>query len=142
MPIEVDLEAGIVALALSHCGIIDWSCDGCEGLRQQDLHCSGESEYPLFEWNEHEWHSCPLKWITPEVYNFYDEFSYYEVYPNSAPNYGDVNPRYWEALKTYKNVVNTVEREKMSNKPSPIANERKTTNSLSSLKQEFSKKKK
>ena len=94
MPIEVDLEAGIVALALSHCGIIDWSCDGCEGLRQQDLHCSGESEYPLFEWNEHEWYSCPLKWLSPQVYSWYDEYSYYEVYPSSAPAYNDVNTTY------------------------------------------------
>lgn len=139
--LEDDLETGIAVLALIQMGELDISCNDCNEAKQRDLYCSGYSDSPLFITDIGEFYSCPCKWLTPQVYEWYDEFSYYEIYPSSAPSYNNMNIRYWEAVKIYKNTINSIERSRMNNKQSNADKERLTSSSLSKLKNQFRKKK-
>jgi hypothetical protein len=49
-----------------------------------------------------EFYACPIQCIPQSVYSFLERYDYYEKYPNSAPSFEDVNPRYLEALKVYE----------------------------------------
>jgi hypothetical protein len=134
--LEDEFITGLQVLAMIHGGELDISCDNCNN------NCDEVSEHPLVVTEIGEFYSCPLKWLTPQVYNWYEEYSYLEIYPATAPSFNDVNIRYWEAVKVYKNTLNSIERRRINNKPSAVDNEKRTSTSLSKLKNEFRKKKK
>jgi hypothetical protein len=135
--IEYELEAGIIVLALIHVGEITFNCESCNTLMQKDLCCSGEAPYPVMIHDEYEFYSCPIKWLSDAVYSWYDEYSYYEIYPNSAPSYDNVNLRYWDCVKIYKSTLNKAEIDKIHKKSNNKGN---TDVSLSKLRQGFKKK--
>lgn len=101
------LEIGIVTLALIHANKIKINCEACDEYQKEQLCCSGVAEeIPVFEIDEYEYYSCPLKFIDSLIAEFYTELSYYELFPGSAPKYGDHNDRFYAAVRLYKSVYN------------------------------------
>lgn len=77
---------------------------------------------------------CPLLFIPNNIYAFLDEYDYYEKYPSSAPSYHKVNPKFWEAVKTYESYRNKIEKENNKAKPSSDTEE-----NMSKMKSLFNK---
>lgn len=104
--LEDALEAGIVALAMVHAGIITINCNDCSDQQKEMFACDRESDEVVFEEEGYEYYNCPMKFITPAVYNFWDEYSYYKLFPGTAPKYGEHNIRFFHYAKIYENVLN------------------------------------
>jgi len=99
-------RAGIFVLALIHAKKIHITCTDCNDRQKEFFKCKGPSEEPVFSEDDYEFYNCPLNWLIPEIYDWWDEVQYYESFPGSAPKYGDHSPRFWEAYKFYKSVYN------------------------------------
>ncbi len=102
--LDSELTLGISILALIHAGDISVTCQDCSDLQKTHYHCTDEdSDTVVFE-NEDvgQLCNCPILWISSSVVDFYDEYSYYTMYPQAAPRYEDRSLRFWEATKLYK----------------------------------------
>lgn len=129
---------GICLLAKVHAGLLDLNCGTCTEEQKYSLCCSGNLDIPVYEDDElGEFYTCPIKFISPVIYEFIDEYNYYQIFTGSAPKYGEHTNRFWDLCKTYKHKLNIYEEEKRNtgNKPK----ESDTKNSLSKLRTNFKK---
>ena len=96
--IEKDLSLGIQILAYVHCGEIETGCHNCPESQQEVLNCNNTSaENVVFQDDElGEFVNCPLRWITQQVYDWFDEYNYYNLFPGTAPKYTEVGQRFWD----------------------------------------------
>ena len=125
-------DIGVIVLALIHAKIIDISCDNCNDMQKKIYACTENSDTPVFEYEEYEFYTCPLKFITNNIFDFYDELSYYELFPGSAPKYGQHSITFWNLTKLYKSTYNKAIENKQSNKD--------TDKALNKLRVNFKKK--
>lgn len=132
--LEPELVIGLKVLAQVHAGSIAYNCSTCTEETQAMLGCSGVAEEPIaVDEDMGEFYSCPIRWITPVVYDWYDEYSYYQVFTGAAPSYNEVSSRFWECVKVYK-----AEYDKHAHKKNkPADREMQTDNNLSKLRSNF-----
>jgi hypothetical protein len=134
-----DLVIGLKVLSAVHTGIIPWNCSDCDNNRQLQLACDAVSEILIWQHKDiGEFYSCPLRWITKPVLDWYDEYLYLKEFPGTAPKYGEHIRTFWEACKIYTKSFNDLQIEEVNKKQT----DSKTTQSLASLKQGFKGKKK
>jgi len=108
-------------------GLKSFACDKCTEEMQTKRNCEGiDSDTSVFfSTLTGELNACPLKFIPEVIYDFIDEYDFYEKYPSSAPNYMDINPRFWEAVKSFEGYYiglqnnNIKEKEKENTKADP-----------------------
>ncbi len=101
-----DLEyIGLKIICLVRAGKLDkFKCSGCTTDMQKERNCDSIGEESVhYEDSIGEFYSCPMNFIPQSVTQFLRQYDHYEKYPNSAPSYGERNPRYWEALMFYEN---------------------------------------
>lgn len=106
-------KVGLQVLALSQFDQLDGAeCAGCN--RQEAWNCAGEereeviAEYPIFGLS---FTACPLTYVPETVWQFFEEYTYYELRPATAAGYGDAGSKAWAATKFLKNCFNTIEAE-------------------------------
>jgi hypothetical protein len=134
--LEEELIIGLKVLAKIHSGEIDVTCSNCDEHMKEHLHCNRDSDEIVFTDDDlGEFCVCPLKFLTPQVYDFYDEYSYYQIFTGVAPNYNDKNNRFWEACKIYKREYDQSSTRQM-NKPKKSNSDE----SLMKLRNNFAKK--
>lgn len=99
-------ELGLKTLSLLRLQQLDaFKCDSCNEETREKRNCCGcESHDTPVYYNEHvgEFYSCPLNFIPDSIIEFADRYDYYEKYPSAAPEFEDVNPRYWASVKFYE----------------------------------------
>lgn len=98
--LEEELIIGIKTLAMIHAGKIKETCEFCTDQEAKSCGKIGD----LVVWEDEtlgNLNTCPLVFISQEVYDWYDELSYYKEFVGTAPKYGDHNLRFWEAVKIY-----------------------------------------
>jgi len=136
--LEEDFIIGLKVLAQVHAGNITYNCNICEEYQKEQLYCSGVSEIPVaIDEEMGEFYSCPIKWVSSSVYDWYDEYSYYQVFTGAAPQYTTVSSRFWEATKIYK-----AEYDKYAfKKDKPVDQEAKTDSSLAKFRTNFKSRK-
>lgn len=102
--IDEDIINGIKVLALVHSGKLKLDCDNC--INQNELSCGKISNEIVFENEDLVLYTCPLFYVNRWILDFYDEYSYYEAFPGTAPKYGEHSVRFWECVKIYKRMYN------------------------------------
>lgn len=128
--LEPEFEIGIKVLALVHAGDISVSCQDCNDYQKKQYHCENPSEEAIYEHDSiGEFGSCPVRWISTAVYEWWDEFSYYKLFEGTAPKYGDHNVRFYEACKTYQTTYDNAAY-KQQDKPKDELSKFKKTASL------------
>jgi len=133
--LQEETTIGIKVLALIHSGKISIKCSDCNEETQNVYSCGKTSDELVFEEDDLKLYTCPLTYITQQVYDFFDEMSYYETFIGTAPKYGEHSVRFWEMVKVYKQVYNKYLYEEKDNK---VDN---TDNELAKLKAGFDKSK-
>lgn len=132
------LLIGIDLICKCHAGILDLNCATCDDNQKYSLCCSGNLDNPVYIDDElGEFYTCPIKFISSRVYEFIDEYNYYQVFAGSAPKYTEVSNRFWDLCKIYKHKLNKYEEQKRNNGDKPKESE--TKNSLYKLRQGFKK---
>lgn len=94
-------ELGLKLIALMRDGKIKgFQCSDCR--LQEQRNCAGAEEHsiPVLHLADiGDIYVCPIILIPNNIRQFIDEYDYYEKYPSAVPKYGEVNPRFWEAVK-------------------------------------------
>lgn len=129
--LEEEFVIGLEVLAHCHAGEIDFNCSSCDEHQKSALGCYEELKNPIIN-DLGEWYRCPLKFISARVYEWYDEYSYYDHF-KCAPPYTSISNRFWEATKIYLTTYNKLIAQKHE-KASAKSRETTTTNSLNALK--------
>ena len=138
---DEEIIIGLKVLAAVHAGIIDWGCSNCDTSRRKQLACNEVSEILIWQHSTMgEFYSCPVKWITQPVLEWYDEYLYLKEFPGIAPKYGEFNKLFWESCKIYTGAYSKYQIEAMKKQSSGKGD--KTSNSLANLKQGFKGRKK
>jgi hypothetical protein len=138
-----ELTIGIKVLAALHAGLITWNCTMCDqdpNLKKQ-MACNEES--PILIWQHQdigEFYSCPLRWITQPILDWYDEYLYLKEFPGSAPKYGEHNRLFWLSCKVYSGSFNKYQMENIKSKSAGKGDS--TSKSLNDLRQGFQRRKK
>ena len=86
-------ELGIKILVLIHNGLLDFEEDEDIDLRQRvspELYNEFDYQFDVVR-----------DFIPNNIFEFMDEFFYYEKYGGARPLYEDGNPRYWAAARSY-----------------------------------------
>ncbi len=135
---DIHFELGVKILAMIHAGYITTSCNDCSDKQKIEYGCNEPLDRIVFETDDIELYSCPIKWINQTVAEFYDEFSYYKLFEGTAPKYGDHNIRFFHFSKIYEN---TYSKYAYGDKKDKQA-DKKTDNTLKQFKRGFDKKKK
>lgn len=129
---------GIDILAKIHAGLLDLNCVTCTEEQKYSLCCSGNAEMPVYLDDNGEFYTCPLKFIPLQVYEWIDEYNYYQMFTGTAPKYNDISNRFWDLAKIYKHKLNKYEDEKRNHGDKP--KEEDTKSSLNKLRAGFKKK--
>jgi hypothetical protein len=137
--LDDNFALGLKILAYIHAGELDLNCISCSDRMKSKLSCVDISEEAVIIHSEMgEFYSCPVRWITNEVYDWYDEYSYYQCFTGAAPNYNDVSSQFWEATKLYRRTYDKSVIDQQNKKSSSGD----TDSSLGKLKQSFNSRKK
>lgn len=115
---------GLQLVALMRDGqLSSFKCETCTDEMQELRNCKLDDRddpvyaHPLVG----ELFACPMRMVSNSVLGFIDRMDYLEKYPSSAPDYDDVNPRFWEAVKQYESIRNEL-RDTDNSKPSSDEN--------------------
>ena len=134
--IEPTLALGIKILAYIHSGELSLSCEDCQD--KDKLYCSGVSETPIITHDDMgEFYSCPVKWITQPIYEWYDEYKYYIMFEGTAPTYLKCSMRWCEVCSLYKTTYDKSVSNKMNKKEN---SPQQTTTNLAKLRGSFKNK--
>jgi hypothetical protein len=85
-----------------------FSCSTCSPELQEMRNCSGavEGKPVLYLPSIGQLNVCPLRLIPDTIYKFLDKNDYIKKFPNSyIIPYEDCNPKFWEAVKMYDNLI-------------------------------------
>jgi hypothetical protein len=135
---EPEFILGLKLLAQCHAGKLVYNCADCDDRQKDMLACEKVSTTPVAMDEElGEFFTCPIKFIPKAVFDWYDEYSYYQVFQGVAPKYGEHNPAFWQATQIYRHSY-----DKLSHQPTKQVDESKNKSTLNQLKTEFKKKKK
>ena len=96
---------GLQVVCAMRCGHLGaFSCNECTESQQEERNCLAveSDDAVIYLDGVGEFYTCPIQCIPQSVYSFLERYDYYEKYPNSAPSFEDVNPRYLESLKVYE----------------------------------------
>jgi len=140
---EEEFIIGIKVLAAVHAGLITWTCSVCENdpQKKKQLACDDVSEFLVWQNSDiGEFYSCPLRWITQPVLEWYDEYLYLKEFPGVAPKYGEFNKLFWEACKLYQGSYNKYHLGELKKQSSSKSDT--TSKSLGSLRKGFNERKK
>ena len=99
---------GLQVVCAMRCGQLGaFSCNECTAELQEERNCLGVDKDVAVYYMDGvgEFYACPVQCIPESVYSFLARYDYYEKYPNSAPSFEEVNPRYLEALKVYESNI-------------------------------------
>lgn len=131
-------EIGLKLVCLAREGKLkSYRCSQCPPELQSSRNCDGLQEdasvffHPLLG----EFGSCPMKFVSNSIHSFLEQYDLYEKYPSSAPTYGKLNPRYWEAVKFYENFRAEIRQKKQPSKPT----QEDTSNNMSKMRKLFGK---
>lgn len=89
-------------MAAFHAGAFPFNCEACQhdpGLMEK-WGCDKPTQDAVWETEEDQFYSCPLKWINTSLSNWYEEINYYKEF-GGAPKYEELNPAWLEALHYY-----------------------------------------
>jgi len=64
--------------------------------------CDEPTQDAVWATDEEEFYNCPLRWISEQIIDWYEEYSYYTEFPGAAPIFGNMIPGWTEALQYYK----------------------------------------
>ena len=100
-------KIGIKIVALIREGMLDtFKCSVCSSDMAVQRNCDMEDDFPTSVYAHPlvgEFYVCPMRMISLSVYEWLDEFDYYEKSQwNTAPSYKEVSPRFWLATKYYE----------------------------------------
>lgn len=113
-------DIGFMVLAAVHSGVLPMSCTTCEvDPELKELYaCERDSKEPVWELEGVYFYSCPLRWLSEAVVEWYQEYSYNKEFPSSAPGYWEAPAPYLEAIQTYNKYLNefTLEKNKKPDK--------------------------
>lgn len=102
-------EMGIRLLVLIRTGQLKgFNCSQCNEELQKRRNCNGEnSEIPVaFYPTMGQFYICPLKAITSTIYDWAEQYDYYEKYPSAyTVSFKDCNPKWWSAVKLYEHLI-------------------------------------
>ena len=93
---------GIKILASVHSGYCKITCADCDESRKLSLGCNDNTDRVIYNLDNEEFYCCPIRFITQQVYDWYDEYNYHQTFQGTAPNYNNNTKRYWDSVKLYK----------------------------------------
>ena len=137
-----DIEkTGINIIVLIRVGLMrGFFCDICkESGKDVERNCAGKEQDETVFYHElaGEFTACPLLFVPNKLLDDLDHYDYIRKFPAKAPNYEDVNPRFWEMIKYYDSFESKAIA--FSREEAPKANNNEA-NDLKRLKDRFMKK--
>ena len=103
-------ESGIKILVMLRTGELKgFACSLCNPALQKLRNCNGEdSDKPVWFHPEiGQYFICPIKTIPDTVMKWVDQYDYYTKFPTAYNvRYEDCNPKWWECVKLYDNLIN------------------------------------
>jgi len=103
-------------MAALHAGVLPMSCKACQC--DPSLCEEWGCEEPTYNaaWvddeTEDEYHTCPLRFISRNVYGWYREYSYNKELPGTAVQFGSRPARWIDAMEVYSSALNGFIRER------------------------------
>lgn len=90
-------------MAACHAGILALSCHECQDAPEfrEDQGCEIPSESVVWQDEDNEFYSCPIKWITEEITDWYQEVTYQQEFGIAEPYHSQSN-RFLEAWSFYR----------------------------------------
>jgi len=120
-------KLGLTIVALMRSKQLDaFKCEHCTAEMQESRDCNGNGlleESVFYHSKTGEFFSCPVLFVSSAIGEFISEFDYLEKYPNTAVNFKDVNPRFWESVKFFEGLMfelNSKDKEKVNNSDSSM----------------------
>lgn len=113
---------GIKIISAIHSGYCKITCSDCDESRKLSLGCNDNLDRPIYNLDDNEFYCCPIRFITQQVYDWYDEYNYHQTFQGTAPGYNNNTKRYWDSVKLYKMYLNKYE-ELRDSKPDKSNNE-------------------
>jgi hypothetical protein len=114
-------------------GEIDWSCEGCDQQLKELRGCESPTQIPIWAYEELEFHYCPLKWITHQILNWFNEYQLTKKGLVQPLPYNKRQSRWCELANLYEVESSKKEAEKMQK-------EDKTSKGLKTLRTGFKRK--
>ena len=75
--------------------------------------CEEPAQYAVWvDDEENEYFSCPIKLIPDNIFEWFEEYNYYQLYPGSMPTYDNIPAKWYQALLTYRNHLSEYSKEK------------------------------
>jgi hypothetical protein len=138
-----DILIAAKILAAIHTGALDGlSCFSCDTDTQEQLNCTmQDSEEVVYADDdlEMEFCSCPIRYISYEAMQYYDEYQYKEIFGSMPYDYNTISSRRWAFFKEYETSLGkfrNIVSERRSKKKSP----ENTDNNMAVLRSQFMKK--
>jgi len=129
-------------LAAIHTGAIEGlHCSDCSSQLQEDLNCyMSERDDYVFDDEELDLSlgACPIRYITLEAQQYYDEWQYNKMFSSVPFDYKSITYRRWEFFKEYQHYLHKFEAmmiEKRSHERQSVGGN--TDQNLSTLKNQF-----
>lgn len=93
-------SVGFSVIAAIRSGKLQLNCNDCQGDpdTKKNWGCDSSTQFAVWADNENEFYNCPLKFITPEHYDFLEEYDFNNRH-NVSIDIKNVPCRYLEAEK-------------------------------------------
>ena len=110
-----------IILAAIHAGFLPCKCSDCDKDKEQKdfWGCVSPKEEPLpiqDFLDEFELYNCPIRFITDEIYNWYEEYSSTQDGTTIGKTYAESSSKYLEACTVYKNKLSKLQLIKQKSK--------------------------
>jgi hypothetical protein len=86
--------------------VLPASCADCEAdpAQREYWTCEGESEAAVWHdaINDDSYHACPIRFISPIINQWYEEYAYYKNFGGTAPKYEHLPAIFMDAVAEYE----------------------------------------
>lgn len=134
-----ELLAAARILAAIHTGAIEGlGCNDCNSDIKEDLNCHmADRDSDVFQEDDLELYlgACPLRYITSEAIQYYDELQFYKLFSTVPYDYKSISYRRWEFFKEYDLCLKKFEVLMIKKRPSVGTGS--TEDNLASLRSQF-----
>ena len=81
--------------------MIELDCSTCSDDQKEILGCVNPAQLAVWEDDEDQFFTCPRKFITQDIIDFYDTFSIYKEIPGCSPKFDELSKKFVEGVKYY-----------------------------------------
>jgi len=93
--------------------MIELDCSTCSDDQKEILGCENPSQIAVWEDEEDQFFSCPKKFITYDIVDFYDTYNIYKEIPGCAPKIEELSNKFVEGVRYYNQKYNLYYSEKL-----------------------------